>query len=186
MSYDMKLIMENWRKTINEEKQAKEIYENLINEFVNEIKTLNENKAELNEVLSSIKNFAQKALNTYKTIKSGAIESVLTTAINSALKMLDLLEDKAPTIVGKLKAVLSTLKKSENMTMAVSIVSIIIGLMTGEAFDALGEVLDVIKAAPNILMAYEKITAIQDTADIGQVINKSGQLTKAGIDAAKG
>ena len=185
MSYDMKLIMENWRKTINEEKQAKEIYENLVNEFVNEIKTLNENKAELNEVLSSIKNFAQKALNTYKTIKSGAIEGVLTAAINSALKMLDLLEDKAPTIVGKLKAVLSTLKKSENMTMAVSIVSIIVGLMTGEAFDALGEVLDVINAAPNILIAYEKITAIQDTADIGQVINKSGKLTKAGVEAAK-
>ena len=114
MSYDMKLIMENWRKTISEEKHAKQIYENLVYEFVNEIKTLNENKAELNEVLSSIKNFAQKALNTYKTIKSGAIETVLTTAINSALKMLDLLEDKAPTIIGKLKSVLNTLKKSEN------------------------------------------------------------------------
>ena len=183
MSYDMKLIMENWRKTINEEKHAKEIYENLINEFVNEIRILNENKAELNEVLSSIRNFAQKALNTYKTIKSGAIESVLTTAINAALKMLDLVEDKAPTIVSKLKSVLNTLKKSENMTMAVSIVSVIVGLMTGEAFDVLGEVLDVISAAPNILIAYEKITAIQDTADIGQVINKSGKLAKAATAA---
>ena len=184
MSNDMKLILESWRKTLNEEK-ANTIYDNLIKEFVEEITSLKESKAELNEIMSSIKNFAQKALNTYKTIKSGAIEGVLTAAINSALKMLSLLEDKAPTIVGKLKSVLNTLKKSENMTMAVSIVSIIVGLMTGEAFDALGEVLDVIKAAPNILLAYEKITAFQDTADIGQVINKSGQLTKASVEAAK-
>ena len=44
-------------------------------------------------------------------------------------------------------------------------------------------ILFIISAAPNILMAYEKITAIQDTADIGQVINKSGKLAKAATAA---
>ena len=178
MSNDMKLILESWRKTLNEEK-ANEIYDNLIKEFVEEITSLKESKAELNEILSSIKDFAAKAYNPYKTIKTGTIEAVLNAAINSALALLSSVESKAPTIIGKLKSVLNNLKKSENMTIAVSIVSIIVGLMTGEAFDALGEVLDVVGAAPNLIVAYEKIQALSGTADIGQVIGKSGKLAKA-------
>ena len=128
--------------------------------------------------MTSIKNFASKAFNTYKTLKTGAIETVLKTAINSAIKLLSVVESKIPTIAGKLKSILNNLKKSENMTIAVSIVSIIVGLMTGEAFDALGEILDIIGAAPNLLVAYEKIQAVTDTVDVGQVIGKSGQLAK--------
>ena len=48
MSNDMKLILESWRKTLSEEK-ASTIYDNLIKEFVEEIASLKESKAELNE-----------------------------------------------------------------------------------------------------------------------------------------
>ena len=178
MKPNMKMIMENWRKNLNEQK-AHIVYESLIEDFVNEIKSLKEEKAEINEILSSIKNFASKAYNTYKDIKSGAIKAVLLTAINSALKLLDIVEDKMPKIVGKLKSILAKLKKAENMTIAVSIVSIIVGLMTGEAFDVLGKILDVVGSAPNLIIAYEKIKAISDSVSVGQVIGKAGQLSKA-------
>ena len=177
MKPDMNIIMESWRKNLNEQK-AHAIYESLIEEFVNEIRSLQEAKAEINEILSSIKNFAAKAYNTYKDIKTGTIKTVLLTAINSALKFLDIIEGKVPKIAGKLRMILGKLKKSENMTIAVSIVSIIVGLMTGEAFDVLGKILDVVSAAPNLIMAYEQIRAISDTASVGQVIGKSGQLAK--------
>tara|TARA_E500000305_G_scaffold79171_1_gene64942 strand:+ start:17 stop:565 length:549 start_codon:yes stop_codon:yes gene_type:complete len=177
MKPNMKVLMENWRKILNEQK-AHVIYENLIEDFVNEIKSLKEEKAEINEVLSSIKNFASKAYNTYKDIKSGAIKTVLLTAIDSALKLLDIVGDKMPKIVGKLKSILNQLKKAENMTIAVSIISIIVGLMTGEAFDELGKILDVVGSAPNLIIAFEKIQAISDSVSVGQVIGKTGQLAK--------
>ena len=107
MSKDMKLILENWRKTLNEEK-ANTIYDNLIREFVEELTSLKESKAELSEVMTSIKNFASKALGTYKSLKTGAIETVLKTAINSAIKLLSVVESKIPTIAGKLKSILTT------------------------------------------------------------------------------
>ncbi len=177
MKPNMKIIMENWRKNLNEQK-AHIIYESLIEDFVNEIKSLREEKAEINEILSSIKNFASKAYNTYKDIKSGAIKTVLLTAIDSALKLLDIVDDKMPKIAGKLKSILVKLKKTENMTIAVSIISIIVGLMTGEAFDVLGKILDVVGSAPNLIIAYEKIQAISDSVSVGQVIGKTGQLAK--------
>ena len=170
--------MEAWRKKLNEEK-VHMIYENLIEEFVNEINSLKEEKAEINEILSSVKGFANKAYNTYKTIKSGAIKAVLDKAIDSALKLLDAFESKIPKIAGKLKTVLNKLKKSENMTIAVSIVSIIVGLMTGEAIDALGDVLNIIGSSSNTVMAFEAIQKLGDSIKIGQVVSKTGQLTKA-------
>jgi len=181
MKPNMKIIMENWRKNINEQK-VHTIYENLIEGFVNEIKSLKEEKAEINEILSSIKNFASKAYNTYKDIKSGAIKTVLLAAIDSALKLLDIVDDKMPKIAGKLKSILAKLKKAENMTIAVSIISIIVGLMTGEAFDVLGKILDVVGSAPNLIIAYEKIQAISDSVSVGQVIGKTGQLAKTGAE----
>jgi len=57
MSNDMKLIMENWR--------ANTLHEQLVEEFVKEIKTLTEAKAELNEILAKVGEFAKKAFNTY-------------------------------------------------------------------------------------------------------------------------
>ena len=45
MSKEMKLIMESWRTNIISETKAIEIHEQLITEFVNDIKTLAENKA---------------------------------------------------------------------------------------------------------------------------------------------
>ena len=62
------------------------------------------------------------------------------------------------------------------MTVAISIVSIIVGLMTGEAFDVAEEVLGIIDAAPNLIKAYEMIANITDSADVVKVAGKSGQL----------
>ena len=48
--------------------------------------------------------------------------------------------------------------------------------MTGEAFDAIGEILDIVDSAPNIIKAYEMIANVTDSADVVKVADKSGQL----------
>jgi len=176
MSNDMKLIMEAWRKNILEEKEASSIYEQLVQEFVVELKTLVENKAEMNEVLAKVSEFARKAYNTYSEIKKGTIKKVLETAIDGALKLVPAIKEKNSIIGSKIERVLNELKKDENMTIAISIVSIIVGLMTGEAFDVVGEVLDAVAAAPNLIKAYEIISNITDAADVVKVADESGQL----------
>lgn len=176
MSKEMKLIMESWRANIITETKAFHIHEHLINEFVDDIKTLTENKAQLNEILSKVSEFAKKAYQTYSDLKKGTIEKVLTKAIDAALKVVPLIKDKVPNVASKIERILNEFKKTENMTIAISIVSIIIGLMTGEAFDALTEVLDVISSAPNLIKAYESIQQITDTANITKAVDKTGQL----------
>ncbi len=176
MSKDMNLIMENWRRNVLEESEADKLYERLVNEFVNDLKILSENEAPLNEILSKVGDFAKKAFNSYKALKKGTIQKVLETAISGALKVIPLIKDKFPEIASKIERVLNELKKDENMTIAISMVSILVGLMTGEAFDALEEVLSVIGAAPNLIQAYETISTITDTADVAKVLDKSGQL----------
>lgn len=168
MSNDMKLIMENWR--------ANTLHEQLVEEFVKEIKTLTEAKAELNEILAKVGDFAKKAFNTYSDLKKGTIKKVLETAINGALKLIPAIKQVNSGIASKIERALNALKQDENMTVAISIVSIIVGLMTGEAFSAVEEVLGAIDAAPNLIKAYEAIANITDTADIAKVAGKSGQL----------
>ena len=172
----MKLIMESWRKNVLEENEATKLYEQLVNEFVDELKVLSESKASLNEILSKVGDFAKKAYNSYKTLKKGTIQKVLETAINGALKIVPLFKEKFPNIATKVERALNELKKDENMTIAISIVSILVGLMTGEAMDVLEEVLNVISAAPNLIQAYELIGNITETADVAKVVDKSGQL----------
>jgi len=128
----MKLIMESWRNNVITEAKAIQIHEELIQEFVNELKVLAENKAELNEILSKVGEFAKKAYNTYSNLKKGAIKRVLETAINGALKVVQLIKGSAPNVASKVERVLNDLKKAENMTVAVSLVSIIVGLATGD------------------------------------------------------
>ena len=176
MKNDMSVIMENWNKNVLQENKVLFIHEELINEFVLELKTLTERKAELNEILSKIGDFAKKAYNTYSEVKKGTIKKVLETAINGALKIIPLIKEKVPNVASKIERILNELKKDENMTLAISIVSIIIGLMTGEAFDAIGEILDIIDSAPNIIKAYEMIANVTDSADVVKVADKSGQL----------
>lgn len=180
MSKEMKLIMENWRGSILQEQHAIELHEQLVNEFVLDLKQIQESSNDLNEVLSKVSEFAKKAYNTYKDIKNNTIQAVLTKAIDSAMKVLNLIEDnmkeKAPALISKIKSVLEKLKEESNMAIAVSVVSILIGLMTGEAFDVLGTVLDILDASDNIMAAYETISKITDSADVKRIVNKAGQL----------
>ena len=176
MKNDMKLIMENWKKNVLEENKALSIHEQLVEEFIKEIKTLTEAKAELNEILTKVGEFAKKAFNTYSDLKRGTIKKVLETAINGALKLIPAIKEMNSNIGSKIERALNALKKDENMTIAISIVSIIVGLMTGEAFDAVDEILGAIEAAPNLIKAYEIISDITDTADVVKVAGKSGQL----------
>jgi hypothetical protein len=180
MSKEMKLIMENWRGSILQEQHAIELHEQLINEFVLDLKQIQESSNDINEVLSKVSEFAKKAYNTYKDIKNNTIQAVLTKAIDSAMKVLNLIEDsmkeKAPALISKIKSVLEKLKEESNMAIAVSVVSVLIGLMTGEAFDVLGTVLDILDASDNIMAAYETISKITDSADVKRIVNKAGQL----------
>ena len=180
MSKEMKLIMENWRGSILQEQHAIELHEQLVNEFVLDLKQIQESSNDLNEVLSKVSEFAKKAYNTYKDIKNNTKQAVLTKAIDSAMKVLNLIEDnmkeKAPALISKIKSVLEKLKEESNMAIAVSIVSVLIGLMTGEAFDVLGTVLDILDASDNIMAAYETISKITDSADVKRIVNKAGQL----------
>ena len=172
----MKLIMESWRKNVITEAKALELHEQLIQEFIEELKVLSENKADLNEVLGKVGAFARKYYDKYSEIKKGGIKRVLTAAINGALKIIPLVKDKAPNVASKVERILNELKKDENMTVAVSIVSILIGLLTGEFFDAIEEVLSAIDAAPNIIQAYKTIQNIRDAVDIKKAADQTGQL----------
>ena len=91
MSRDMKLIMENWRNNVLQENKGFALHEQLIEEFVREIKVLSEDKAPMNEILSKVGDFAKKAFNSYKALKKGTIQKVLETAINGALKVVPLI-----------------------------------------------------------------------------------------------
>jgi len=176
MSKDMKLIMESWRKNVITEAKALELHEQLVQEFIDELKVLSENKAELNEILGKVGAFAKKYYDKYSEIKKGGIKRVLTAAINGALKIIPLVKDKAPNIASKVERILNELKKDENMTVAVSIVSILIGLLAGEFFDAIEEVLKAIEAAPNIIKAYQAIQNIKDAVDIKKAADQTGEL----------
>jgi len=182
MSKQMKVIMENWRSNLLLEQEALSIHERLIEEFINEIKIIRESSDDLNEVLSKVADFAKKAYNTYSDIKKNAIEAVLTKAIDSAIKVLDFLEEKLnqdkPGLINKIKSFLEKLKQESNMAIAVSIVSILIGLLSGEAFDAVESVLDILGASEDILNAYQMISQISDSVDVKNVVNKAGQLTR--------
>ena len=181
-NYAMKTIMENWRSNLLLEQEALSIHEKLIEEFTNEIKIIRESSNDLNEVLSKVADFAKRAYNTYSDIKKNAIEAVLTKAIDSAIKVLDFLEEKLnqekPGLINKIKSFLEKLKQESNMAIAVSIVSILIGLLSGEAFDAVESVLDILGASEDILNAYEMISKISDSVDVKNVVDKAGQLTR--------
>ena len=183
MSKDMKIIMESWRYFSIEEQNnhVLRIHEHLINEFVRDIQVLQEGDADLNEILSRVGDFAKKAYGAYKDLQRGAIKGVLTKAIDGGLKALDFIEDRLnqenPALITKVRSILNMLKTDENMHLAISIVSIIIGLMTGEAFDVLGKVLDLIEAAPNLIQAFESISTLTDTANVKAAADKSGTLT---------
>lgn len=178
----MKLIMESWRKNVITEAKAIQIHEELIQEFVNELKVLTESKAELNEILAKVGEFAKKAYNTYSDLKKGAIKKVLETAINGALKVVDLIRGAAPNVASKVERVLNELKKAENMTVAVSLVSIIIGLATGDVdvgdfdFEPLEKVINAIQSAPNLIKALETVQTIKDTAQVAKAVDKAGKL----------
>jgi cysteinyl-tRNA synthetase len=182
MSKQMKVIMENWRSNLLLEQEALSIHEELLEQFTNEIKIIRESSNDLNEVLSKVADFAKRAYNTYSDIKKNAIESVLTKAIDSAIKVLDFLEEKLnqerPGLINNIKSFLEKLKQESNMAIAVSIVSILIGLLTGEAFDAVESVLNILGASEDILNAYEAISQISDTVDVKNVVDKTGQLTR--------
>ena len=106
---EMNLIMEGWRGFVLKEEReyALQIHENLIHEFVKDLKVLEENKAELNEILSKVGDFAKKAFTVYSDLKRGAIKGVLSKSIDGALKALEFVEDKlkeqAPDLISKIK-----------------------------------------------------------------------------------
>ena len=177
----MKVIMENWRSNLLLEQEVLSIHKELLEQFTNEIKIIRESSSDLNEVLSKVADFAKRAYNTYRDIKKNAIEAVLTKSIDSAIKVLDFLEEKLnqdkPGLINKIKSFLEKLKQESNMAIAVSIVSILIGLLSGEAFDAVESVLDILGASEDILNAYQMISQISDSVDVKNVVNKAGQLT---------
>jgi hypothetical protein len=177
MSNDMKLIMENWKANILEENNVLSIHEQLVQEFVNEIKTLNEEKAEMNEILAKIGDFAKRTYRTYSNMKKGAIKKVLEASINKALSLVPIIKRANSTVGSKIERVLNMLKQEQNIAVAISIISIIIGLATGEAFDLIEEVLNVIEAAPNIINAYETISNMKDTGKFAKATGKASELT---------
>ena len=182
MSNDFKLIMENWQRLLNEEKEAQQIFDSLLNEFVNEIKTLQEEKVELNEVFAKIGDFVKKSYGKVKNFKDGVIEKVLTGAINATLKMLDKLEDANPPdifkkLIPKIKYILQSLKSSKNMALAVTVVNILLGLMTGNALQELAEVVGILDKATSIGAAVDMILKMGDTVEVGAYIGAMGAIS---------
>ena len=56
----MKVIMENWRHSVLLEQQLIELHEQLVNEFVLELKQIQESTDDLNEVLAKVADFLLK------------------------------------------------------------------------------------------------------------------------------
>ena len=180
MSKDMKFIMENWNNSYLAEQYAVDFYNEILENIINNVKLLNEEKIELKEFMAKVATFAKSTLDAVKELKDSAIEKVLDTALSSLDQLLKKLEEKlkqkAPELIGKIRSVITKLRDPENMKVAVSIVSIIAGLLAGDAFSVLDQVLQVIEAGDNILAAYETISNIQDTADMAAAVTKTGAL----------
>ena len=180
MSKDMKLILENWENSSTMEQYAVEIYNECVQKIIEEVKLLNEEKIELKEFMTKVASFAKSTLTAVKDLKDSAIEKVLQTALSgldSLLKQLEeKLKQKAPNLIGKIRNVIQKLKEPENIKIAISIVSIIAGLLVGDAFSVLDQVLQIVEAGDNILAAYETISNIQDNADIAAAVTKTGSL----------
>ena len=185
MSKEMKSIMESWRRSINGEENK--IYESLLEEFTTELKTLTEGKAELNEVLGSIGAHAKKAYKTFKGWKDSKIKSVLTKAIDSGISLIDKKVGKAsPELANKLKTAFYLLKKSDNMAIAVSIVSILVGLITGNLLEYITPILEILENAPDIADALKWMIKQKEKIDIGRASFKSTKLgSKISSDVAK-
>ena len=180
MSNQMKFIMENWNNSYLSEQYVVDFYNEILENIINNVKLLNEEKIELKEFMAKVATFAKSTLDAVKELKDSAIEKVLDTALSSLDQLLKKLEEKlrqkAPELIGKIRSVITKLRDPENMKVAVSIVSIIAGLLAGDAFSVLDQVLQVIEAGDNILSAYETISSIQDTADMAAAVTKTGAL----------
>ena len=180
MSKQMKVIMENWNSSRLVEEHAIQVYNQRVQEIIEEVSILNEQQVELNEFMDKVSSFAKKTLTAVKDLKDSAIEKVLDTALASLDALLKKLEEKlkqkAPQLIGKIRNVIMKLRDPENMKIAVSIVSIIAGLLAGDAFSVLDQVLQIVEAGDNILAAYETISNIQDTADMAAAVTKTGAL----------
>jgi hypothetical protein len=181
----MKLIMENWNNSVVIEQAAIDVYNECVRKIVEEVRLLHEEKIELKEFMSKVSGFAKSTLAAVKELKDSAIKKVLDTALSSLDELLkkieDKLKEKAPELISKVRNVINKLKEPENIKIAVSIISIIAGLLVGDAFSVLDQVLQIVEASDNILTAYETISAIQDTADMGAAVTKTGALKIAEI-----
>ena len=180
MTTNMKLIMESWNNSSVVQEHAIEVYNECVQKIIEEVKLLNEQKVELKEFMTKVASFATSTLAAVKELKDSAIEKVLATALSgldSLLKKLEeKLKEKAPNLIAKIRNVIQKLKEPENMKIAVSIVSIIAGLLAGDAFSVLDQVLEIVEAGDNIVAAYEAISNIQDNADIAAAVTKAGTL----------
>lgn len=180
MSNEMKLIMENWNNSRLAEQYAVDFYNEILENIINNVKLLSEEKIELKEFMEKVATFAKNTLSAVKELKDSAIEKVLDTALSSLEALLKKLEEKlkqkAPDLIGKIRNAITKLREPENMKVAVSIVSIIAGLLAGDAFSVLDQVMQVIEAGDNIVAAYETIASIQDTADMAAAVTKTGAL----------
>ncbi len=181
MSNDFKVIMENWKKTIDEQKDPQIVIDSLLREFVQEIKVLQEEKVELNEVFKKIGEFVKDSYNKVKNLKDELIVKILKGAINTALKMLEKLEDQNPPeafkkLIPKIKYILQSLKSSRNMALAVTTVNILLGLMTGNALQGLAEVVGILDKASSLGSAIDAILKMSDVAELGVMITGAGAM----------
>jgi len=176
----MKKIMESWNNSNVFEDKAIQVYNECVRKIIEEVRLLNEQQIELKEFMTKVASFAQNTLAAVKQLKDSAITKVLETALSSLdgllKKLEDKLKEKAPQLISKIRNVIQKLREPENMKIAVSIVSIIAGLLAGDAFSILDQVLQIVEASDNIVTAYETISAIQDNADIAAAVTKAGAL----------
>ena len=168
----MQGLMEGWRDYESQLLLEQEFQKD-IDLFVEQLSRLDESK-----VLDAFKERSKAILSKYSKVKKTALESLLKKGIDqlqnlAASKMpVEWKDCKKLGFSGKYScrkramALINKLKRPENLTVAVSLVSILIAAFTGDAFDLVSQALEAFAVTEDVIEVYQTIGDIQDARDL--------------------
>ena len=145
--------------------------------FLEDLATLEESK-----IIDAVKARAQKLIGKYREVKQAALEPLVKKGLdklsNLAAKTMPVEWEECKKLgfsgntscrKRAMNLFSSKLQNPKNLVVAVSIISLLISLFTGEYFGVIDQVFQALEAQETLVAAYETISGIQDIAKlIGQ------------------